>query len=238
MCQSPRLLRWPGERPPHGAAFLLSWSIMNVVVYIDGFNFYYGCLKGSPDKWLDIGAFCRASLPNDTILRIRYFTAQVKATASNPDAPVRQMVYLRALATLPNMSIHEGRFFRTTKTGKLVRPRIPGLDRATITTWEEKATDVSIATHLVADGFRGVYERAVVISNDSDLLEPIALIHAELGLPVDVLSPHASTGKPSYHLQQVASSYRAVDRALLGACQFPPRLIDAQGRVITKPVAW
>jgi hypothetical protein len=28
------------------------------LVYIDGFNLYYGAVKGSPYKWLDLAALC------------------------------------------------------------------------------------------------------------------------------------------------------------------------------------
>lgn len=210
---------------------------MTTNVYIDGFNFYYGCLKRTAFKWLDYGAFCRASLPNDTINQIRYFTALVSAD-DDPDSPVRQLAYLRALETVPNLSIHQGRFFRVTKKGKLVDPLISGLDKVTIRTWEEKVSDVSLATHLVADGFRGNYEQAILISDESDLVEPITLVRSELNLPVHVLSPHGPASKPSYHLQQVASSYNLVDRALLGLCQFPPVLPDNHGRTVHKPATW
>ena len=45
---------------------------MRTNVYIDGFNLFYGCLKGSPYKWLNIEALCRRLLPKDQINRIRY----------------------------------------------------------------------------------------------------------------------------------------------------------------------
>lgn len=210
---------------------------MKTIVYIDGFNFYYGCLKKTQYKWLDYGAFCRAAMPSDDVTRIRYFTARIKADGDE-DAPVRQSVYLRALETVPNLEIHEGRYFKIFKKGKLIEPRLPDVDIATIRTWEEKSSDVCLATHLVADGFRGDYEQAVVISNDSDLVEPISLIRTELNLPIHVLSPHGSSSKPSFHLQQVASSYSVIDRSLLAFCQFPESLPDREGRRISKPEAW
>lgn len=52
-------------------------------VYIDGFNLYYGCLKRSPYKWLDLGSLCSQLLPQNDIKRIRYFTARVKARPDN-----------------------------------------------------------------------------------------------------------------------------------------------------------
>ena len=30
---------------------------MKVIVYIDGFNLFYGMLKGTPYKWLDLEKF-------------------------------------------------------------------------------------------------------------------------------------------------------------------------------------
>ena len=211
---------------------------MKTNVYIDGFNLFYGCLKGTRDKWLDLGAFCQAALPNDTINHIRYFTALVKSNSSDLNRTNRQQVYLRALTTIPNLSIHHGQFLKSVKRGRLIDPKISGVGLVRVETWEEKGSDVNIATHLLADGFRGDYEQAVVISNDSDLVEPIVLVQRELNLAVGVLSPHGPFGKPSYHLQKVSSSYNLVDRSLFASCQLPPIVIDAQGRTITKPPEW
>ena len=44
-------------------------------VYVDAFNLYYGSLKGTPYRWLDLGALCARLLSKDQINRIRYFTA-------------------------------------------------------------------------------------------------------------------------------------------------------------------
>jgi hypothetical protein len=49
-------------------------TLMLTNVYVDGFNLYYGCLKGTPYKWLDLGALCQVLLPPNKIQRIRYFT--------------------------------------------------------------------------------------------------------------------------------------------------------------------
>ena len=77
-------------------------------VYIDGFNLYYGSLKGTPYKWLDLAALSSVLLPRDNINRIRYFTAQVSARPHDPQQPARQQTYLRALQTIPGLSIDLG----------------------------------------------------------------------------------------------------------------------------------
>ena len=51
-------------------------------VYFDGFNFFNGCVRGTPYKWCDLCALCELHFPNDQINRIRYFTARVKARPS------------------------------------------------------------------------------------------------------------------------------------------------------------
>ena len=83
---------------------------MRTNFYVDGFNLYYSCLKGTSYKWLDIDALCRKAFPHNAINRIRYFTAIVKPLPWDLNAPQRQAAYLRALATIPNLSIHYGTF--------------------------------------------------------------------------------------------------------------------------------
>lgn len=58
-------------------------------VYVDAFNLYYGALRGTTCKWLDLDALCRRLLPKDQIHRIRYFTAYVSARPGDPQQPRR-----------------------------------------------------------------------------------------------------------------------------------------------------
>ena len=83
---------------------------MRTNVYIDGFNLYYGLLRGSQYKWLNLEALFDSLLPRNQIQSILYFTAKVEARPNDLDLPVRQAAYLRALATLPRVEIHFGTF--------------------------------------------------------------------------------------------------------------------------------
>ena len=74
----------------------------------------------------------------------------------------------------------------------------------------------------------------MVISDDSDLKDPIALVQKELGIPVGVVNPHP-TVRRSRALQP--ASFRQLRPSVLPACQFPDVLQDARGR-IRKPVDW
>lgn len=207
-------------------------------VYIDAFNLYYGCLRNSPFRWLDIVALAQVSLPNDTINQVKYFTARIKARPNNPDKPLRQQAYLRAISTLPQVQIIEGAFLTQKVMMPLVSPLPDGTTKIEVWKTEEKGSDVNIATHLLNDGHKGDYELAVVISNDSDLVEPIRMVIQELGLPVGVLNPHISkNSNPSVQLRNTANFFRYLRKSDLRTCQLPTSLEDAQGKIY-KPKEW
>jgi hypothetical protein len=100
---------------------------------------------------------------------------------------------------------------------------------------EEKGSDVNLATYLLADGFEGQYDLAIVISNDSDLRLPIQAVRRRLGLTVGVLNPIRQS--PSAALRQVASFVRPIRNGPLSASQFPSILRDEQG-AFRKPSSW
>ena len=71
-------------------------------VYIDGYNLYYGLLKGTPWKWLDLELFSKSLLnPDHEIVSIVYFTAPVKTHPHDPAALDRQKIYLQGLSKNP-----------------------------------------------------------------------------------------------------------------------------------------
>ncbi|MBK9125340.1 MAG: NYN domain-containing protein [Chloroflexi bacterium] len=209
---------------------------MKANVYIDGFNLYYGCLKGTPYKWLDVSMLAQALLPTDTIHHIKYFTAKVSARPNDPDQPMRQQTYLRALETLPNLEIVFGRFQTRDVYMPLVNP-VGQQNRAYVTRTDEKGSDVNLALHMLHDGHRGDYELAVIVSNDADLVEAIRLVRRDLHLPVGVLNPQIKAPRPSVDLRREATFIKSITKQHLKASQFPLTLTDASG-VITKPTSW
>ncbi len=87
-------------------------------VYIDSFNLYYDCLKNTPYKWLDVGKLSSFLVPKSfQVNRIRFFTARVTGV-TDPDAPTRQDIFLRAVRTVPNLSMFYGHFL----TNKVLMP--------------------------------------------------------------------------------------------------------------------
>ncbi len=143
-------------------------------VYIDGFRLYYGALKRTPFQVADLSKLCEVMLPNDTIESIQYFTARVSARPYNQAAPLDQQVYLRALRTIPNLSITFGHFW--THSVRMVLSGSNPPQKVFVDKTEEKGSDVNLAAHLLRDPFLKNLEIAVLITNDSDLAEPARIV--------------------------------------------------------------
>ena len=210
-------------------------------VYIDGFNLYYGSLRKTPYKWLDLLHLCHSLLPNKFINRIRYFTARIKPLPHDKQAPVRQNNYLRALTTLLNLTIHYGQFVSRSQTWPVdpMTYPIPGgpPQMAQILRTEEKRSDVNLATHLLIDCVDDTFDEVVVISNDSDLTLPIEFAANRFGKTVGVINPQRY-GKPSRELSKVASwTYTRINPSVLAGSQFPA-VVNAGNSRINKPASW
>jgi hypothetical protein len=208
---------------------------MRTYVYVDGFNLYYGAVRGTRYKWLNIRQMCERIFPKNNIAQIRYFTAMVNGTPDDPSKPQRQQTFIRALETLPGFSVHYGSFL-SNKVWMPRATRLPGQRRnVEVVKTEEKGSDVNLAALLLADGFRRKYEAAVVLSNDSDLMLPIKIVSRELGLPVGLLNPHP---RFSVELSRVATFKRKIREGVLRDSQFPNVVVDREGKEIHKPASW
>jgi hypothetical protein len=203
-------------------------------IYVDGFNLYFGSVRNTSYKWLNIAELCRYSLPPQyQIKRVRYFTALVRPRPNNPHQLVRQQIFIRALQTIPNLSVHYGQFLESRVWMPLVTPPALGQQTVEVLKTEEKGSDVNLATYLLVDAYEQDFEAAVVITDDSDLAEPIHIVRHRLRHHVTVLSPRGKSRK----LAQVATRFRPIEARNLAASQFPPILQDANG-TITKPRGW
>jgi uncharacterized LabA/DUF88 family protein len=214
------------------------------IVYIDGLNLYYCALKRTPHKWLDVAAMSAAVLPPSShIQAINYYTARISGRV-DPTAPARQHAYLTALHTLPIVTIHYGNFQAGQKWAGLVQPvafrppfTLPAGAAPTVARiWktEEKGSDVNLGVHLVRDAFKASFEEAAVLTNDTDLVEPLRIVTKELGLPVTLLTP---CPRPAASLVNVSTAVRHI-QPYLGPCQFPDP-VSVPGRTpIAKPAGW
>ncbi len=170
--------------------------------------------------------------------RIYYFTAVVLGRPPHHPEPIRQMVYMRALATIPGLEIHYGSF-------RSERRRMPAADSPgdtpnliPVIRVEEKQTDVNLTTYLVARAVNHDYEQAALISSDTDFVGAIRYVRDTVGIPVVVLNPNVMRGRGlSRGLQGAATYVRNIREEHLAESQLPHQLTDEHG-IITKPESW
>ena len=266
-----------------GAALAFLGADVRTRVYVDGFNLYYGALRGTPFKWLDPIRLSALVLPRACVVdKLLYFTAHVSGI-SDPGAPARQHTYLSALHTLPEVEVHFGSFLAKTvwrpltnlpvANRRIEAPEpvtlpagnhaVAGPDRQTLPVgnyparggrrkrrrkvsaplrnaliaefhaMEEKGSDVNLAAHLLNDAWKGLFDAAAVISNDTDLVTPIRMVTVEQGKPVFIVCP--GRWQVASKLREAASNVRHMRPAMLEAAQFLDRL---PGTAIVKPAGW
>ncbi len=209
---------------------------MRTFVYIDGFNLYHRALRKTGFKWLNVVRLAEEMFPGDFIARVCYFTALINARPNDQGSQQRQSTYLRALRTSPDIEIHFGTYKERIIERPLFEP-VKGLPRyVKVRNSEEKGTDVNLATRLLVDGFAGLYEQAVVLSNDADFASPIKFVRDELGLKVMLINPDQRKQVPRRLLMSATGAKRLLRRHLRRS-QFPPMLTDQHG-TITKPPTW
>ena len=207
---------------------------MRTFVYVDGFNLYYGALKGTPWKWLDLPAlFARVLQPHHDILTVKYFTARVSGTPADQSKPQRQDVYLRALRHYrPQVEVYFGHFLSHPVTAPLAQP--VGRERtATVIRTEEKGSDVNLAVHMLNDGWLDAYDCAVVVSNDSDIAEAMRLVRQQHGKRIGLVTP--GNRGPSRQLLAHADFARRIRTGGLRQAQLPDPI---PGTGIRKPARW
>jgi uncharacterized LabA/DUF88 family protein len=208
---------------------------MRTNIYVDGFNLYFGALKGTPHKWLNIYALAQMLLrPANKIQTIKYFTANVSGTAIDPDKALHQQLYIRALlASYPALEVIRGQFRSHEVVKPLVTP-FKGQKYVKVIDRTEKGSDVNLAVHLLNDAWRNEYDCAVVVSGDSDLAESIRLVREyHPKKPIGVWSPGRRS--MSKELITASSFIRQINASALAACQFPAQI---PGTTINKPADW
>jgi hypothetical protein len=207
-------------------------------VYVDGFNLYNRAVKNSPYKWLDLYALAKRKLdPSNDIAQIRYFTSWVSGRG-DAFRTQRQQTYLRALkaATPCAISFHFGHFL----SRPILRPLVKDDKNdpacyVCVDDTREKGSDVNLASNLIWDGAQSAYDLAVVISKDTDLVEPIRIVRDKIKRKVGVLCPDETLSEP---LQKAASFFLHIHHYDYAACQFPDRLNTHYNKLIRKPEGW
>ncbi|MBN2081760.1 NYN domain-containing protein [bacterium] len=205
-----------------------------VIVYIDGFNLYFGIRDANWRRylWLDVVRLAQNLLHTDQeLVGVKYFTARIRGDQNDPNFRAkrqRQNRYLDALQALANLTITEGKYllkaFQCKNCG--VTSRVP----------TEKMTDVNISVSMLEDADDNSYDTALLISADGDLAPAIRSIRGRYPHKriVAVFPPRRS----AFELQNAANAYFTIGRRVLARSQFANEVTNAAGVVLHKPATW
>jgi uncharacterized LabA/DUF88 family protein len=205
---------------------------MKTIVYIDGLNLYYGCIKNTDFRWLNLGLFCESLLPKVDIAKIKYYYSLVQSRPDDPGVQSRQNAFIRALKTVPKLELVKGKF--KPEHDKWVRLENDRTKSTRVVIDREKRSDVNLAVQMVTDGFKNQYDFATVISGDSDLKEAFRIVSQELGKKIALIHPARDANS---ELARFASIKIPIREHHLRDSQFPPVLRYGKSE-ITKPAKW
>jgi len=221
---------------------------LKTTIYIDGYNLYFGLVKNTSYKWLNLislfSEIIKIQKPQSSIVNIKYFTAPVitRFSSHKEESQASQNHYHRALQLTggSNFEIINGYFEANRSTPPIYQKTVDLENKAIVWKLEEKQTDVNIALEMYRDAFIGKVEQQVLISNDSDLIPALKLItqdvsNIEMGL---ILPKKKSQKRQNANLSQLADWVRRHVTDLELERHQLPNMIPTNKKPIYKPKYW
>lgn len=200
-----------------------------VIVYVDGFNFYYG-LKGRGWKkyyWLDVFKFFSSFLkPHQELVEVNYFSA----VPDNKGQQQRQDLFFSANLLNPNFKLHLGKFLKKSVVCRSCK--------ASHFTYEEKESDVRLATKMISDVVGNRCDVSILVSADSDLIPPIEFIKAYKSN--HKIFAYFPPQRESINLIKLTDQYTKLERheAKFAACLLDDEIESHTGFILKKPLSW
>ena len=199
-----------------------------VVVLIDGYNVYHA-IDINPTwhkyKWLNYAKLAQLFIPKtDKVEAMYYFTA---LATWMPDKMARHRLFIRT-TELQGVNIVYGLF--------KVRDKFCTNCKTWYKAHEEKQTDVNIATYLFRLAVEDRYDKALILSGDSDLVPAIKEVRATFpNKQVGVIIP---IGRRSEELKLISDFYMRMKEKHLRDSRFPESIDLGAGQTLECPQSW
>ena len=199
-----------------------------VIVYVDGFNFYFGLRSKNWRKfyWLDMVKFAESLLrPHQELVEVAYFSAR----HTHPGKSKRQDTFFQANKLNPKFTLHLGKY--------LMKDIECRFCKNIIHSYEEKESDVRIATTMMADAYQQRCDLSVLISADSDLVPSIERIK-EFN-PAHKVITYFPPNRTSFDLKKWSNGTKVlINKSLYESCMLPEKLLLPDGYQLQRPQKW
>lgn len=194
-----------------------------VACFIDGFNLYHAINDLGLDyyKWVNIRKLLEFFIDHTVhrMVSVFYFSAFASWL---PGPCARHQQYVKALRVKGVVPVL-GRFKTKILNCKRCRCEWP--------THEEKESDVNIALWMLDRAYRNEYDRAYLVSSDSDLVPAVKLLRKRFPEKTvkAIAPPERRHGK---EIAQAATSLASIKKVHLKRSLLPERVCDSSGRLV------
>jgi uncharacterized LabA/DUF88 family protein len=205
-----------------------------IVFFIDGFNLYHSLdyFSDGPNplqyrryKWLNLQKLASLFVGRlDTLEEVILFTA---LATWDSEKIKRHRTFIKANESV-GVSVVYGEFKRKEKRCTLCKRRYPS--------FEEKQTDVNIALSLFQYAVTDKYDRAVIVSGDTDLIPAVKAVRSTF--PAKQIGVIIPIGRSSEDLLKQADFRFKMREHHLSSSRFEDRLVLSDGSILECPANW
>lgn len=199
-----------------------------VIFLIDGFNLYHALMEKNRYKkyrWINLYSLANKFISkNNKIEDIYYFTAF--ATWS-PNKVKRHKAFIKA-QEFQGVKVIFGEFKKRDKKCNICKK--------TYQTFEEKKTDVNIAITLFQLAIKDKYDKAIIISGDSDLIPSIEAVKSTF--PEKQIGVIIPIGRRAELLKITCDFYMKMKEKHLYSSMLPDVIDIGKGKEIKRPEYW
>lgn len=199
-----------------------------VIAYIDGFNLYHAICETQKDflKWVNLDSLIKSTIrDNEELIAVKYFSAYAH---HRPETVKHHKKYVEFLEHY-GVTCIMGNFQKKTVYCQNCQTNF--------VKYEEKETDVNIGLHVLEDGLHHSYDRAIIVSADSDLVPVVEKAKSLKGKEIFILIPKRKKSK-AYHLQKIASGYTFLDEQRIRGNLLPKKITLQSGKMLTMPIEY
>lgn len=161
-----------------------------VAIYIDGSNLYNKLkeLKIPNTTEFDYLGLCKFLSRNRKIISCRYYVGVVRVKENNPKGQELRMRQQKLFNNLTKQNFVIKRGYLMESNGK----------------YHEKGVDVKLATDLLVGAYEDIYDTAILVSSDTDLIPAIKKVRY-LGKEIEYIG---FSHQPSFGMQKNATLSR------------------------------
>ena len=204
------------------------YFMARVYAFIDGFNLYHA-LDASPSyrqfKWISLTKLVSCYLQkSDNLAGVEYFTTLATWDAGKV---ARHQLFIRVNEE-QGVNVIYGEFKR--------KDRFCSLCHRRFTSREEKQTDVNIALRLLEVAIQDRYDRAIIVSGDTDLIPAIKTVTRTF--PSKKIGAVIPIGRASEDLKKQADFYHKMKFKHLVDSRLDDNHTMKDGSTVICPANW